>query len=260
MGTIRHSAVLLAVFALIAFAIPSLASAASTQAVPTRHLPASGATIRWTVMVRNAKTCRWGSSPEVAGFDGTVTCKPGRVVRPAKFKANTSTKAKDYTLTLTVRGKTTTVDHLKVVEAGRSVTKTTVPTTTSTTTTSTTTTSTTTTVPFECSGNVTVTGTVTVTGGPLTFVTWVRGTLTNGRNVPIYDVEVSVDLLPTNQEEMGNTVVVPISGSIARGAKVSWVGNGPSLPSPEEITNLWVSNYANDATGINCGLNGFGSN
>ena len=45
---------LIAVAALVAFAVPSLASAASTAAVPTRHLPASGATIRWTVMVHNA--------------------------------------------------------------------------------------------------------------------------------------------------------------------------------------------------------------
>jgi hypothetical protein len=134
MRTNRHFAVLVAVLALVALAIPSLASAANTQAVPTRHLPASGATIRWTVMIRNAKTCRWGSSPEVAGFDGTVTCKPGRVVRPATFKANPSTGAKDYTLYLVMRGTARTVVQLKVVEAGTPASTTTTSTTTTTTT------------------------------------------------------------------------------------------------------------------------------
>ncbi len=62
-----------------------------------------------------------------------MKCTNGRVVRPATFKADTSTGAKDYTLNLVMRGTTRTVDHLKVVEAGKT-------TTTSTTTTSTTTT------------------------------------------------------------------------------------------------------------------------
>ena len=131
MRTVLHP--LLAVAALVALAVPTLAGAASTAAVPIRHLPASGATIRWTVMIRNANTCRWGSSPEVAGFDRTVTCKPGRVVRPATFQGNTSTRAKDYTLYLVMRGTTRTVVQLKVVEAGTPA-----PTTTTTTTTSTT--------------------------------------------------------------------------------------------------------------------------
>jgi hypothetical protein len=133
MKAIRRSAVLVAVLALVAFSIPTLASAASTQAVPTRHLPASGGTIKWPVMVHNATTCRWGSSPEVAGFDGTVTCKPGRVVRPATFQANPSTGAKDYTLYLVMRGTTRTIVQLTVVEAGTPA-----PTTTTTTTTTTT--------------------------------------------------------------------------------------------------------------------------
>jgi hypothetical protein len=84
-------------------------------------------------MVHNATTCRWGSSPEVAGFDGTVTCKPGRVVRPATFQANPSTGAKDYTLYLVMRGTTRTIVQLTVVEAGTPA-----PTTTTTTTTTTT--------------------------------------------------------------------------------------------------------------------------
>ena len=62
-----------------------------------------------------------------------MKCKTGRVVRPATFEANTSTKAKDYTLNLVVRGKTTTVDHLKVVEAGQTTPTTTTVTTTTTT-------------------------------------------------------------------------------------------------------------------------------
>jgi len=110
---------LIPVAALVAFAVPSLASAASTAAVPTRHLPATGGTIKWPVTVHKATTCHWSSSPKLAGFDGTVRCKTGRVVRPATFKANTSTGAKAYTLNLVMRGTTRTVDQLKVVEAGK---------------------------------------------------------------------------------------------------------------------------------------------
>jgi hypothetical protein len=91
--------------------------AGSTQAVPTRHLPASGGKIKWTVAVHNAKTCTWSSSPTVAGFDGTVPCTNGRAVRPATFKTNIPKVAKDHTLTVVIRGVTVTVDHLKVVQA-----------------------------------------------------------------------------------------------------------------------------------------------
>src|ERR1019366_8907488 len=141
---------LIAVAALVACAVPSLASAAGTATVPTRHLPATGGTIKWPVMVHNATTCIWSSSPKVAGFDGTVKCKNGRVVRPATFQANTSTGAKDYTLNLVIRGTTRTVDHLKAVEAGKptpTTTTTTMSPTTTTTTTSPPTTTTTTTPP-----------------------------------------------------------------------------------------------------------------
>src|ERR1039458_3732810 len=117
MKTIRHSAVLVALLALAAFAVPSLASAAPT--VTTRQLTASGGTIKWAVAVHSAKTCTWSSSPKVAGFDATARCTNRLVVRAATFKANTSTEAKNYTLTLVVRGKTTTVEHLNVVEAGK---------------------------------------------------------------------------------------------------------------------------------------------
>jgi len=95
-----------------------LSTTVAPMLVPTRYLPASGGTIKWPVMVYNATMCRWSSSPELAGFDGTVKCKPGRVVRPATFQANTSTGAKGYTLNLVMRGTIRTVVHLEVVEAG----------------------------------------------------------------------------------------------------------------------------------------------
>ena len=119
MKNIRHSVVLVAVVAFVTLAAPSVASTAGAATVPTRHLPASGGTIKWAVAVHSAKTCTWSSSPKVAGFDGTARCTNGLVVRAATFKANTSTEAKNYTLTLVVRGKTTTVEHLTVVEAGK---------------------------------------------------------------------------------------------------------------------------------------------
>jgi hypothetical protein len=129
MKTIRHSAVLVVVLALTAFAVPSLASAAGAGTIPTRHLTTSGGTIKWAVAVHNAKRCTWSSSPTVARFDGTVTCTNGRAVRPATFKTNTSTAAKDYTLTVVIRGVTTTVDHLQVVQAAGKGTTTRKPTT-----------------------------------------------------------------------------------------------------------------------------------
>ena len=128
---------LIAIGALIALTVPTLASATNATAIPVRHLPASGATIKWTVMIpRGTNTCRWASSPEVAGFDGTVTCKPGRLTRPATFRANASTRAKTYTLNLVMRGTTRTVTQLRVVEAGVSAptTTTTLPPPTTTTT------------------------------------------------------------------------------------------------------------------------------
>ncbi|MGA2805869.1 MAG: hypothetical protein ABSF89_16020 [Acidimicrobiales bacterium] len=235
---------LIAVAALVALAIPSLASPASTATVPIRRLPASGGTIKWTVTIQNAKTCTWSSSPRVPGFDGTVKCKTGRVVRPAKFNANTATGARYYTLTLTVRGETTTVDYLKVEEAGESVT--------------------TTTALFTCSGNVTVTGAVAgVLGTSPNMVTVVRGTLTNGRNVAISDVTVTFVLTATDLQVMANTTVVDIPDSVPSGATVSWSGSGQAEPYPEMLDPagyLWVSHYANDAEGINCGVDGFGSN
>jgi hypothetical protein len=84
-------------------------------------------------MVHNAKTCSWSSSSNIAGFATTVKCGSGRVKRSFRFGANPLTKAKNYTLSLTVRGRATTVYRLKVVEAGEPTpTTTTVPPTTTT--------------------------------------------------------------------------------------------------------------------------------
>ena len=102
---------------LLAFLVPSLASASSTVPIPTRDLTAKGGTVKWVVTLPVAKTCTWSSSPKVAGFHATVKCKAGKVSRLAKFHANISTKKKDYTLSLTARGETTAVYRLKVLEA-----------------------------------------------------------------------------------------------------------------------------------------------
>jgi len=109
---------LVAVAALVAVAVPSLAGAATTTAIPTHHLSAKGGTFVWVVTVHNAKTCTWSSSPNVKGFNATAGCTTGKVGRSVTFGANRSTTAKDYTLSLHVRGKITAVDYLKVVEAG----------------------------------------------------------------------------------------------------------------------------------------------
>ncbi len=134
----RGPATFVAVVALAAFAVPSLASAAGTATVPTRYLAANGGTVSWPVKVHSASTCSWSSVPSIARFATTVKCKSGRVERSLRLGANLSTRAKDYTLSLTVHGQTTTVYHLRVIEAGKP---------TPTTTTTTTTTATTTTVP-----------------------------------------------------------------------------------------------------------------
>ena len=137
----------LAATAIIAgLAIPSTVVLASTG-VPTYNLSAKGGTVKFSATVRNVKTCAWSSSPKVAGFDATVKCKDGKVARSARFKANTSTEAKFYAITLTVRGKSTTVDHWKVDEAGKKIPTTTTTSTTSTTTTTSSTTTTTSTMP-----------------------------------------------------------------------------------------------------------------
>jgi hypothetical protein len=101
----------------------------------TKTVSASGGSVTLTATVRNAKTCGWSSSPKIAGFTTTVKCETGTVARSARFAANTSTTAKSYEVTLTVRSKNTTVDHWKVTQAGETPPTTTKapPTTTTTT-------------------------------------------------------------------------------------------------------------------------------
>jgi hypothetical protein len=124
-------------------AIPVGVATAAVK-IPTHGLSAKGGTVTFSTTVNNAKSCAWSSSPKVVGFDATVKCGTGKVARSAKVKANSLTKTRDYMLTLTVKGKTTTVDHLKVDEAGKTVAVTSVPGTTTPTTTIPTTTTTTT--------------------------------------------------------------------------------------------------------------------
>jgi hypothetical protein len=134
---------LVAVVALVAFVVPSLRGTDGAAAVPVRHLAATGGTVTWPVAVHDAKTCAWSSSPALAGFATTVKCASGRLVRSFRVGANPSTKARDYLLSLTARGETTTVSHLEIVEAGQPQASTTTDPTTTTSTTSTTTTTTT---------------------------------------------------------------------------------------------------------------------
>jgi len=91
----------------------------------TKTVSASGGSVTLTATVRNAKTCDWSSRPKIAGFAKTVKCTTGTAARSATFKANTSTTAKSYAITLIVRGKTTTVDHWRVIQAGKTTTTTT---------------------------------------------------------------------------------------------------------------------------------------
>ncbi len=157
----------IAVVALSVCAVPALASAAGSGTVPTRTLLSGGGTVTWPATVHNAKTCSWSSSPNVAGFATTVKCKSGRVERSFRFGENLSTKPKVYTLSLTIRGTVTTIDHLKVVEAGQTITtpRTTTTTTSTPTTTSTLapTTTTTTISPTTTSSTTTSTTTTTTT-------------------------------------------------------------------------------------------------
>jgi len=167
----------------------------------TRTVSASGGSLSFTATVRNAKTCAWSSNPPIAGFTKTVMCKTGTIARSARFKANTSTTAKSYTITLTVRGKTPTVDHWRVRQAGKTTTTTTVPPTTTTTTvppTTTTTTvpptTTTTTVPPSC-----IVPTCTLTfGSPDTYdatIVAIGGVLQNVANPdPIFATPVGDQL------------------------------------------------------------------
>jgi surface antigen len=100
----------------------------------TKTVSASGGSMTFSATVTDANTCRWSSSPKIAGFTAAVQCTTGNVARMAKFKANTVTRTKSYAITLTVRGRTTTVDHWNVIQSGKTAaTTTTVPPTTTTT-------------------------------------------------------------------------------------------------------------------------------
>ena len=89
-----------------------------TQAsAATRTLSASGGTLRFTAKVRNATSCHWTLKPPIPSIATTMRCKTGTVSREAKIPANTTTIAKAYTVTLTIRSKTTTIDHWKVTQA-----------------------------------------------------------------------------------------------------------------------------------------------
>jgi hypothetical protein len=84
----------------------------SQAGAATKAVRASGGSVTFAVSVRNAKTCGWLSSPKIAGFT-----------------ANSSTKAKSYEITLTVHGKTASVHHWTVIQAGKTVSTTTTTTT-----------------------------------------------------------------------------------------------------------------------------------
>jgi len=118
MRTVLRS--LIAAAALVLVVVPSAASASAP--IPVHRIGARGGSFLWNPTVHKAKTCTWWSSPKVTGFDATVKCTNGRVARTARFAANTSTKAKQYLLTLTVRGKVPAVWHLQIIEAGKTVT------------------------------------------------------------------------------------------------------------------------------------------
>ena len=119
----RRITVSIAIFALCLSGLVVAQAGAATKTVS-----ASGGSLSFPATVRNAKTCAWSSSPRIAGFTTTVKCKSGTIARSARFKANTSTTAKSFAVTLIVRGNTTTVHHWKVKQAGQ-----TPPTTTTTT-------------------------------------------------------------------------------------------------------------------------------
>jgi hypothetical protein len=85
----------------------------------TKTVSASGGSVTFTAVVKNAKTCGWSSSPKITGFTATVQCKTGTISRSAKLPANTATMAKSYTVTLTVRGNGIAVTRWKVNQAAR---------------------------------------------------------------------------------------------------------------------------------------------
>jgi hypothetical protein len=119
--------------ACIALGLSGLAFA--NAGASTRTVSASGGSVTFRATVRNATTCKWSSSPKIAGFATTVRCKNGTVARSAKFHANASTNTKSYVIALTTHGKRTTIKYWEVTQAGQTTTTTTTapPTTTTTT-------------------------------------------------------------------------------------------------------------------------------
>jgi hypothetical protein len=102
----------------------------------TKTLSASGGSVTFRASVRNATTCKWSSSPKIAGFAATVRCQTGTVTRAARFHANSSTSTKSYVIALTTHGKRTTIKYWEVMQAGQTATTTTTTTAPTTTTTS----------------------------------------------------------------------------------------------------------------------------
>jgi len=126
------------VFAAVTLGLTSLE--VNSAAATTIRVNASGGwvSISASIKDRTARTCNWSSRPKIPGFNATDPCQTrnGKVIRSAHFNANTTTRPKIYAITLTIHGKTVTLDHWKVIEAARA----TPPTTTTTTSTTTTTT------------------------------------------------------------------------------------------------------------------------
>jgi hypothetical protein len=206
-----------AVVALVVFAVPSLANAASTATIPTRQLTAKGGKVTMSVTVKSPGWCVWSSSPKVPKFNLSQRCNAGKVTRSAMIGPNLSAKGKDYTLSLKLVAKSPVVDDLKVVEAEQ------IPPTTTTTSTTTTTTTTPTTVPPT---------TTSTTTSPTTPTTTTTSTTTTSTTLP----PVSFPGLTSNnwsgyvltQENYGVsaywTVPTLDCASVPDGVTSDWVG------------------------------------
>jgi hypothetical protein len=93
----------------------------------TKTLRATGGSLTFRAVVRNAKLCTWSSRPTIGGFSKTVACTRGAVARSASFQANSSTSVRSYVVTLSVRGQSTTIDRWTVTQAGQPLPPTTIP-------------------------------------------------------------------------------------------------------------------------------------
>lgn len=117
----RRIARFLVTVGMVACIVPALASAAGTTTIPTRHIAASGGKVTMAATVKVAGWCVWSSSPKVPKFNRSVRCNAGRVTRSGKIGANSSAKPRTYTLTMKLVAKSTVVDHMNVVEAGKPI-------------------------------------------------------------------------------------------------------------------------------------------